>query len=625
MAMISDDAFKTSCRALHDYASFRHKSPNHDAKLVLKVEQQGDETVLRATSVTSMSLLDKIIHFLGFGSFQLRHVVNFIESQSFRDKLNITSLSEEERRHLHAALFSLDRTIKKYNAHHCCFSVETQEPLAKMFQTLLSLTPISADKLPQYVLNPICQEGSELFAFEEALNRGIVSGAVRVTKEGKIIGLANIARLPAKASATLKAQYSQIKNRAFVFQQIRNLQALTAPTYGEQFLKILCEERGIALPSSVHFAAAQANVLKQLLDADSSLGTLQSEKFSSIADIVTNCKRVAMLGACDLPLEETTSYLTAWQQSETVKNQLSKARSHVLDIIKEDIHSLFLPPLLRDRLLATAKRVTNSTLETAIEAIYNTTIRQFAKGSLSLQAYTQEMTGTTREIDFAQTALADLRQNPDWIARLAFHKKWHSYAVQEMAQGFYDQGETFGRGICYAIALRWTIEEIKGFESLSKEELFNKLAVGKTFAKDRYTQIFYQKVRDKAKLFKMVGIKKATSEYLNDDILPEKEAVQKALKTVGKRLSANKQYKGAAELGFWWYEESDKQTVGHAISVVCHENKHKPELSCFRFHDPNFGSYSFSSAQELFDCLSDLLTMIYCPEIKHIQATYFEL
>lgn len=118
MREISDSAFAKTVRALEQYSKFELEEKTKDSpRLLLQLARDQDgSTLLKAVSEKDMGIFDRVASLFGINRFNLRRVVNFLQSDALLKKLDITPLEAKDRQVIEAALHSLDLKINKHRS-----------------------------------------------------------------------------------------------------------------------------------------------------------------------------------------------------------------------------------------------------------------------------------------------------------------------------------------------------------------------------------------------------------------------------------------------------------------------------------------------------------------------------
>src|SRR5262249_39700374 len=136
--------------------------------------------------------------------------------------------------------------------------------------------------------------------------------------------------------------------------------------------------------------------------------------------------------------------------------------------------------------------------------------KQLAKGTLSLDDWNKNLADIAS--DNAAEAL-DNHRRKEILPRLHFYVSWQHNLHKEMAQGYKDSGEILGFGICYALSLRWAVDELKQEPQTPLAKVVEQMDIGATKAQDRRIQavnILRKDNRPMQNIHKKLGIERSS-------------------------------------------------------------------------------------------------------------------
>jgi hypothetical protein len=377
-------------------------------------------------------------------------------------------------------------------------------------------------------------------------------------------------------------------------------------------------------PSNELIRKTQKKALSEIM-ADPQWYTISSEQ---LKEKIRIHKQMGILKACGIAAQEHSKYLAFLDHFESGWKHMQEKSKEILD---HKQGTLSLPPLAMDK----------------CSAFYNTLLQ--TECTIFFKDYIKGLLET-----FSETDLQLLKKEPakqlellklidEWLEKIEkkilgvttgtedFYQKWGPALKKEMMQGFKNSGEILGSGVCYALATRWAVGELKKEEYQDLTDILRELEIGSIEAQDRFNQVFSHTKKGDAIFEKKLGVKRA--EILNEaKNVSGKDALKDYIKKLISDPKFDIQYNGVGRFSFWW--EEDGKIPGHAISICAHENRNDPSESIYRIIDPNYGAFQFYvkpdavngelAKKQFIDCLSDLL-LHYKDKMYQISCRCFEV
>jgi len=570
----------TTLQALDTYAKFQiTPHAKGEPKLLLRVGKDGSgQRALRVVSQKDLTIIDKILHFFGLSGLTLRRVVNFLQAMDFGK----ATLDDKQIRTIEQAMHHLDIKIKKYNNHHF-FEIHTKRKnltitIRELFNRFAE--PERAKKARLTLPTPTDEKRLKL-------QQDILSGRI----------------------VAASVQDSALQPYAMVVEAIRKTHNRTMPRSPLVELALVQAIVG-AVPSQITVLNKQKEGLIKLLDDEALLAKSPKE----VAREIRRTEFLGRLSACRVPRQHHERWLLRFEEILDKKHALSLEYKKQKEELQNEIKSRHLPPIAERSLL-------NYCEDFARTSMYDHFLKIVTEHADSPAAFDKKVK-TPQEIAFAFTEFRDETVLP----RIQFFVKWQKNLTQEMKQGFFDRGETLGRGICWALSLRWIKNEMQG----------SRLIVGKTYGEDRKLQVAYGHVWEGRGGDRMTGLKKLQRglgiEYKwhahSDHRVEKKEAIVESLKELGKNKRLQREFNGIGQLEIDWYK------AAHAICLVYRKDPQNPNKSTFRFSEPNFGTYEFPvegrspealklAEEKLCHCLADLISTFYTKELHSLHINCF--
>ena len=187
-----------------------------------------------------------------------------------------------------------------------------------------------------------------------------------------------------------------------------------------------------------------------------------------------------------------------------------------------------------------------------------------------------------------------------------FLRKWGTYLVAEMKQGFPDESEITRGGSCWAISLRWVAKELaKDPKKNDQDFIKNELQIGSIHPQDRLHQVLY--LRDASFIefaewhephgiqvvFDHLGLEHKKDFQIQKDA---QGSFKEGLSLFINSDEFQKNYGGVAQIG----------PQSHAICIHVYEDPENASKNIFRINDPNWGTFQLQNKQQFIECLLDL-------------------
>lgn len=616
-----DRAFQRTVEALHDYASYRtQESLVGFPRVLLKLEWEEKKPFLRAVQETEMSLFDRIKNFFGFGGYRLKAIVSYLRSDAFCKPLQGAMLQVKEQDDISSSLHSLDLKIKKYNAAHRFFKIDMKDTtLSKTCAKLMARSEelsLAHRAIKEALLAiPSIHE----MPFEKELYSHIQTGNAVISERGELIGEEALLKKQAAFGPGDKVLLERILSRAYVAQEIRKLYSRVGQKEGvliASVQRVMAQAKGIPIASMSSVMDAQMARLTRLLEKDAKYQSLQKSSFSKVVKRVTHEKREAVFSLCGIERSKRFEWEAVFDAMLEGKIRIDKAQTGMLKIIEEDLKTQGCKALTREFLLKRAKVQGKHLFQSAWKQLVETPLAQFAQGKMTLATFVRHLEANCTQMEACHIFLSKLRRG-SWNDEHAFYLKWQHALHTGMVQGLKDTGEALGEGICWALSLRWTIDEIKHRQLGSLHDVIKKLKIGETQPQDRRIQALLQ--IDKTPGKKQRIEKRMGAVCMKRDKFEGPVNIPKVLSSIINDREFQSEYKGIAQLSFWW------DGPGHAITIHCYKNPLNPAKSIFRFHEPNFGSFHFPEQAQFIECLSELIATTYSKEIESLEYRCYKV
>lgn len=680
MRDISDKALADTLTALSKYAAFHQTvHPKNTPRLLLmKTHAEDGSTKLQAVSEKEMGIFDKIASLFGISRFNLRTIVNFLQSDAMLQKLDKTRLEGKNRQIFEAAAHTLDLKIKQHQGLSISPKNQTlsktlmehlqvpkdrtayelkvsKHELKKHSHALEAKIPTAfkeaahlakkghfdkcfdATKGIKDDLKPLIDYSVKLA--EERLTKEMLKGRLIIDSKGTIAtGQKNhwfkdfeelVKALPENER---QATLNSVINKTHLTQELRRAELKLLPQQHYLQLKVLeelCHTRSIPFPTRQETMAAYSKCLIAHLEKSS-----LSQNPEEFCRELEKMRHTALYSACKIPEEKVTMWDEAIGAVLVERYNLRKVYEKETSAVLSGIQSQNFLELTKARLKRNVIYFIYKNTTEPFEAFVKGNVKKLENGTMTLEQWKKALAS------FHDSAVID-KQSKDFDkkiqAKIEFFKKWRSSHKAEMSQGFHDEGEVLGQGICWGISLRWAVEELKRTAITKDTSILEKLDVGKTFPYDRLRQALYSltftgwgEAKEVSKLKQRLGITKTSRVNIGMIGLNSKERIYFKLKSHFEKKSFQTKGQGVAQLSFSWEDH------GHAICVVCYIDARHPEKSIFRFSDPNYGTYEFpvendsklameKSKDAMCRCLSELMTTFYSEKFDYIAASTFEL
>lgn len=182
-----------------------------------------------------------------------------------------------------------------------------------------------------------------------------------------------------------------------------------------------------------------------------------------------------------------------------------------------------------------------------------------------------------------------------------FYEKWGNCLDTEMIQGLLDPNEILDLGVCWSMALRWTVDE------MNQQNLTTEITSQDRFDTARLEVMpGHHLSPDTEKMKKKHKISKTHTYNWGKDIQKDdlKKTLQQGLLRGG--------FSGVGQLAFWFKEQ------GHTISV-CTRPGH-----C-RVGDPSRGVFNLPNPEKTIEFLTDLMTTFYNKTFKSVRCYCYDL
>ncbi|MCE5295180.1 MAG: hypothetical protein LLF94_11290 [Chlamydiales bacterium] len=211
-----------------------------------------------------------------------------------------------------------------------------------------------------------------------------------------------------------------------------------------------------------------------------------------------------------------------------------------------------------------------------------------------------------------------------------FYTKWEEFLKEEMIQGFVNPSEILGSGACWALSLRWSIQELTHKEPSNITKIAKELKIGTVSQRDRFNQAFLQATKEGVTSKQLESIKKRESVATSENFIWAEDLKNQNLKEILTKNLSSKElaaYDGVGQLCFWWSD------TAHAITITCRIDPINPQNSVLHIIDPFIGLLNFpvpvddtnasNTLTTYIECLTDLLTTFYGPDFNKITCTCF--
>ncbi len=597
--MVSTKAYDKTISALDEYAKFQLSShPKGQPKLLLKVtSDRSGERYLTVISQKDLSIFDKILHFFGLGGLTLRRVVNFLEASDFGKE----KLDDKELRSIEHALHHLDIKIKKYNHHHF-FEIHTKRKnLTISVRELFSRFAEPERSLKPLAQLPIPHDLKKAKVQEEILSGSTVASSIKDPP---------------------------LQNFAFIVQEIRKVHNRTEPR-SSIIETTLLENSTPTAPSRLDVLDKQEEFLKRLLQDDN----LQQKSPEAVQKEVYKTKFFAHLAAAGIPESDFEGFFHVFEFLMEKKKEIAAEYNKQGAAIKKEIVSRSLPAIAENSLIVSTESLLNQTMYDKLLKVVADTAQALQSKKLNLEnckAYMEAKIQKPEDIAFIASEIRDRKV----LDRIAFFVKWQKHLDKEMVQGFSDRGETLGRGICWALSLRWLKDELKMAKHTDTKAAIREMKIGKTFGEDRKLQVAYEHVwkgknrmAGLKKLQRSIGIVHSYHAHSEYDF-SSKEEIAKSLQKLGQNVRFQKSFNGIGQLEIRW------DHAAHVICLVMRKDLTDPSKCVFRFSEPNFGTYHFTvdgrsplaiqkAEEKLCECLADLITTFYTKNLRGLNVECF--
>lgn len=251
---------------------------------------------------------------------------------------------------------------------------------------------------------------------------------------------------------------------------------------------------------------------------------------------------------------------------------------------------------------STQKSITNRLINRNFRS--RSLLQQFKNSNVSpvdYQSYLDQNTKNNIENAFNVEIASNKPQSKSLQQYIEFYKKWQSFLQVGLIQGFQDENEALGKGVCWGICqrLRLTHQKDKDFSL----EAFAQEINGGLIAHDRYLQGLYSTNFNIAKqgsvlpeaLLKGHGYKE---EALVFDIKGQEGRASSNRKIIKKLLlqSITAQTEALQLLNGWLHLSLKMETGGHATLLRLDKNS-----GHVWFFDPNFGLFAFEGEDRSFE------------------------
>jgi hypothetical protein len=610
--MISrEHALDTTIKELHTYA----EKPNEYRLTLCKM---GDETIVCAVARENLSFFDKFKAFFGVSNFNLTKVISYL-SNDFRSLLSEADLTQIEIEDITKACHALQPGVKKHNDRlwftrttisdiwenniTSLLAKKGQDKLAQLapFTTLVStgnfegaLSLLKKEKRDsKFEDKAIILTDAVIASLEKELAKAFKEGRVPIKEGGEYDFAAVCPRCNSfldELSTLVPIQEKReiLHLRAAIHKEINRLEKKLAdkPDFAiQKKLESYCRHHKKEYPATEEIFNAQKKALEELLKNKGKLD-MQQAKQNALFNLV------GMTSKKDQ--EKVFAAQKIWQ---TLQNQ---AKTQIDSLIVE-VENAGLHPLARNKLIADIRESSDEIVLDCLDkpTSLNDTFAMLKEG-ISLQ--------------------------------IGFYQKWKKALKSEMIQGFGDSGEALGRGVCFALSMRWAIAELKKSSLHDFQDVMHEIEMGKILPQDRHMQAWYRTGLgdhpvEILNIVKRLGGKNYSEKVLGKNLKGVEDIKACLMKfCTGNDFLTNN---GVGELSFSW------KGHGHAIAICFQHNQEDPANSVYRISDPNFGSFTFSPMpptydrgpveKQFFACLTGLITTMYDTEIDALRCLCFEV
>ncbi len=315
-----------------------------------------------------------------------------------------------------------------------------------------------------------------------------------------------------------------------------------------------------------------------------------------------------------------------WERAaETMEQAMNELKALVPVEVAEKPNQLSYVP---DLAFSSLQKQQRNLIEQTIQRDVEYQLSKLKDPKLSLEEWLKELEPFKKAVESTVQLCKDFIQQ-----RFDFYKDWGKFVKAEMIQGFHDEGEILGEGVCWALSLHWTVAELKKSDAQDVQDIIQEMNIGHASGRHRFEQALMLTEQGGMNAQAMDGIKKrlGIKESFPFDLgenLVGKEAIRESLRAFLQSPDwiANK---GVGQLYFAFGDSA------HAITVVSQPDSIDPSKSVFRFSDANFGTFHFpvslesvghqSTQNQMIDCLADLISTFYSSNINKLSCTCFSL
>lgn len=462
----------------------------------------------------------------------------------------------------------------------------------------------------------------KLAAFRDQLKRDLLEGRAILTpaKPPKFKEFYELSALETRSEAQQRRwqqEFCKIINQAYLNEQIRKKQGSQAQV-GSFVETTLLEALGFGSPDDFRLRKAkhqaEVDVMRLIMDDKG----LDQASLEDLAKQVEEEKLVARLGAAGVPERDVAPYAATVRQLEGGFCQFMDASSPWKQTIKglsDQIGQKITQYLLSTKAIRVESR--NHRIFRDLLKKVAQKIKRDPEG-IPLQDSCRKLL----EEKSAQAREGKIYEGIDkaLVKQSKFHEKWQRCLVQEMIQGLDNDDEVFHKGTCLGTTTRWVCHEQRHPHQEAKD-LASNLMVGRVAARDRFRQLYHN-----------IGMQLLQIETFSPEkIWPEGFRKTLHIKEVKPLFSAQCPADKVAQKVRENVERlATALEASHGVmSISIHSHvlylRMDPKSQRYRLGDTNVGLFEFGNADELFNCLQDLMGSLYNEKDQQVAGFQFKL
>ena len=570
MKTISSADFSSTVTALDAYS--RQQTISESANPIFILKREGNKLLFIDTD--SLSTIQKILRFFGFGGYRLCDFVNLLQSEEFCNTLKATPLNAKTRTTLEAALSTLDRKVSNYN-----LKPSTKKITLLFFEFTYFIRPTITLKYRRliHIVSAYVTDASR----DEYItsHKACQVHPYTIPVNDQLLADINAGR------AVIKNPVSFEEKRAYVHQEVIKLNNIIShPDTDLLLLAFDCV-------NEPYFSEKLPRIFTEMATACNAISeeTIRNLSFSQLKDHLFTCKIEPWLDLSSIPEEARSNRRDALRFLREQHVDITRFVDTEIVSIQKFQQDPNIPPLFKEYLISEIKEMSRAAIS-----------KDLFLTLTSLMFSLDDTTITPFEFEIKALFHISLIKNLTFDVKATFITKWAPYLAKEMIQNIVSQRDKIAEGICHGISKRYVRQHRENLE-LPLPQLLELMEFGTIKASDRFHQALHNLDA------KNRPIKKGKAFFFSQPFSTKEEA-QKQIKIMIDNAEWQNNYRavGYMKLAF-------ETGFGHAITIIAHKNNEHPEKSIFRIFDCNYGAFDFpvstngvvSAEAKFIDCLSD--------------------